>query len=364
MRSIALIFFLITLCPEVWSQEAAGNGDNTPKFSNEFLNIGVGARAFGLGKSMVAHTDDVTSGYWNPAGLAAMEADFQLGLMHSDFFAGIANYDYGGFAAKIGEESALSLSVIRFAVDFIPDTRFLFDANGAIDYERIRFFSAIDNGFLLGYGRKLPVLGGLNVGGNVKVIHRIAGDFATSWGFGLDLGAQKAFGKWQFGLLAKDVFGTFNTWAHNPDGLEDIYNLTGNDIPTNSIEITLPRLIIGASRAFTLFKNFSLLTSVDLDMTFDGKRNTVVGTDVLSIDPHGGLELGFKDLAFLRFGVNNIQQQINFDRSTFWKYQPNLGLGIAIKEIVIDYALTDVGDQSDALFSHVFSLKVDFNVEK
>ena len=362
MRSLIFFLFLLSLI-RVSAQDNSAR-DNTPKFSNEFLSIGVGARAFGLGQSMVSHVDDVTAGYWNPAGLSAVSSDFQLGLMHSDFFAGIANYDYGGFAAKINEKSALAISVVRFSVDFIPDTRFLFDANGAIDYERVRFFSAIDNGFFLSYGQELPILGGLRVGGNTKVIHRIAGSFAKSWGFGLDLGAQKTWNGWNFGLMGRDIFGTFNTWAHNPDEVRDIYNLTNNEIPTNSIEITLPRVIVGVSRKFELLKSFSLLTTFDFDFTFDGKRNTIVSSDAVSIDPHGGLEFGFKELAFLRFGVNNIQEQIDFDRSTYWTFQPNVGLGIAIKEIHIDYALTDIGDQSDALFSHVFSLKVDFNVQK
>ena len=355
------VYFLLMLPLLSISQESTR--DNTPKFSNEFLNIGVGAQSFGLGNSMVSHVGDVTAAYWNPAGLSNMESDYELALMHSDFFAGIANYDYGAFGARLNEKSNVALSVIRFAVDNIPDTRFLFDANGAVDYERVRFFSAIDNAFLLTYATELDVLDGLSVGGSAKIIHRIAGNFAKSWGYGIDLGAQKALGKWQVGLMAKDILGTFNTWSHNPEEVRAIYNLTGNEIPTNSIEITLPRLILGGSRRFQFLKVFSLLTTLDWDITFDGKRNTVVRTELFSVDPHGGVELGFKELAFLRFGVNNIQEQLNFDRSTFWSYQPNIGLGIAIKEIHIDYALTDIGDQSDALFSHVFSLKIDFNVE-
>ncbi len=115
--------------------------DNTPKYSNEFLNIGVDARAFGLGLSMVSHTADASSGYWNPAGLSKMEPDHQLVLMHSAYFAGISNYDYGAFATRLDDSSALSVSVIRFAVDDIADTRLLFDANGSVNYDNIRFFS-------------------------------------------------------------------------------------------------------------------------------------------------------------------------------------------------------------------------------
>ena len=44
-----------------------------PKYSNEFLAIGVGADALGLGNSVVAQTGGVMSGYWNPAGLTKVD---------------------------------------------------------------------------------------------------------------------------------------------------------------------------------------------------------------------------------------------------------------------------------------------------
>ena len=63
------------------------------KYSNEFLAIGVGGRSLGMSNACVATIDDVTSGYWNPAGLMGIESDLQIGLMHSEYFAGIAKYD-------------------------------------------------------------------------------------------------------------------------------------------------------------------------------------------------------------------------------------------------------------------------------
>ncbi|MDG2497959.1 MAG: hypothetical protein P8M66_00420, partial [Flavobacteriaceae bacterium] len=38
------------------------------KYSNEFLNIGVDASALGMSNAVVASSNDVNSGYWNPAG--------------------------------------------------------------------------------------------------------------------------------------------------------------------------------------------------------------------------------------------------------------------------------------------------------
>ena len=63
------------------------------KYSNEFLSIGVDAAALGMSNTVTAHTGDVNSGYWNPAGLLRLE-DKQIGLMHANYFANIAQYDY------------------------------------------------------------------------------------------------------------------------------------------------------------------------------------------------------------------------------------------------------------------------------
>ncbi len=358
------VFGIFLLCgSSLYSQDTSFEGDQTPKYSNEFLNIGVSARSFGMGFTAVSFIDDVTSGFWNPAGLNDLKSDHQLALMHSSYFGGLANYDYGAFATSVDEESKVALSVIRFSVDDIPDTRFLVDVNGAINYDNIEFFSSSDYGFLFSYARKLPWQGGIKIGGNLKIVHRTVGSFSKAWGFGFDVGAQKTFKKWNVGIVARDVLGTFNAWSHNAEEVEDVYALTGNDVPVNSVEITLPRLVLGASRSFEIGDQFGLLTSMDLDWTFDGKRNTLLRTNLLSIDPKVGLEFDYKQLGFLRLGINQFQQIKDFDGSTSWTAQPNLGLGLQIKELTIDYALTDIGDLAPGLFSHVFSIKVDFYVE-
>jgi hypothetical protein len=92
------------------------------------LAIGVGARGLGMSGSQIASVEDVTSGYWNPAGLLGVKSDLQVGAMHSEYFAGIAKYDFVGFAKAIDEEQAIGLSFIRFGVDDIPNTTELIDA--------------------------------------------------------------------------------------------------------------------------------------------------------------------------------------------------------------------------------------------
>lgn len=346
------VFLLIS-----WSTFA-----QAPKYSNEFLAIGVGARALGMSNSVVASVDDGSAGYWNPAGLVLTPAARQLFMMHSEYFAGIAKYDNISLTAVNSDSSAIGFSYIRFGVDDIPNTTDLIDAQGNIDYDRITTFSAVDNALIISYSRKMPIKD-LRIGANVKIIRRKVGDFGGSWGFGIDAGAQYKVNDWKFGAVLRDVTSTFNAWSFNlDDRTREVFTLTGNEIPENSLELTMPRLLLGAGRTFPISKSFSIYPEMGIDVTFDGKRNVLVRTGFASIDPHLGFELGYKSFAYLRGGIGNIQQETNFDGKKVTTLQPNMGIGIKIKNVLcIDYAMTDLGDVSVALYSHVFSLKLNIN---
>lgn len=356
MRFLLLFFFFAAIATTVtWAQTTA------PKYSNEFLQIGVGARALGLSNAVTSTTDDATSGYWNPAGLINIKSKYQIGLMHSEYFAGIAKYDYGSVVNKIDSASAIGISVIRFGIDDIPDTRFLYDANGTINYDNIRYFSASDYAFILSYARSMAKIQGLNVGANFKVVHRIVGDFATAWGFGLDAGVQYTRKSWRLGAMARDVTSTFNAWSHNTDMVRDIYIQTGNEIPQNSVEITLPRLILGVSKNILKEdKRIGVSAMVDLITTFDGKRNTLIKSNFASIEPAAGVEVDYKNIVYLRGGVGNFQKITSFSGENL-SIQPNFGIGVKIYRFSIDYALTNLGNTSETLYSNVFSLTVNLN---
>ncbi|MBL7883738.1 MAG: PorV/PorQ family protein [Bacteroidia bacterium] len=332
-----------------------------PKYSNEFLNVGVGARALGMSNSYVTSVDDVTAGYWNPAGLLGIGNQHQVALMHSEYFAGIAKYDYGAYATRLDSASVLGISVIRFGVDNIPNTTQLIDANGHLNYDRITTFSAVDWAFIVSYAKTMKIPG-LRVGANAKIIRRKIGDFAGAWGFGLDVGAQYDYKKWKFAAMARDITTTFNAWSFNlSDEMKETFIATGNEIPDNSVEITLPKLLLGSARKFDFNDKFSLLAELNLDATFDGKRNVLIKSKAVSMDPHLGLEASYMNMIFLRAGIGNYQTYTDALGKKVKTFQPNIGVGVKIKSVTIDYALTDIGDQSVALYSNVFSLKVDIN---
>ena len=351
------IVLLILLTIQVVSSQT------TRKYSNEFLTIGVDAAAFGMGKAVVATSNDVNSIYWNPAGLTAIN-NYQGAIMHAEYFAGIAKYDYIGFAMPIDGRSALGVSLIRFGVDDILNTTELIDNEGNIDYNRISLFSAADYALNIAYARSLQVQG-LNIGINTKIVRRIIGDFATSWGFGIDASLQFERNNWKFGLMLRDITTTFNSWSIDEGEFEKIKDAIPNqnqELPETT-EITLPKAQLGVAKIFEINRDFNLLTEVDLNLRFT-ETNDIISSDIVSIDPAIGFQVAYLETVFLRGGIGNIQNEIQFDNSKEVVFQPNFGVGFKFKGIQIDYALTNIASIGNALYSNVFSIKVDFEYFK
>lgn len=342
---------------------AAQAQTTAPKYSNEFLSIGVSAEAMGMSNTTVANVDDVTAAYWNPAGLLLIEPDIQLGIMHAEYFAGIAKYDYGAVAVPLREKNAaLAFSILRFGVDDIPNTLQLIEPDGSINYDNITAFSVADYAFSGSYAKKLKWKD-LRVGASAKVVHRQAGTFATAWGFGLDAGAQMDMGNWTFGAQFRDITSTFNAWSFTFTEEEKAVLInTGNTVPDNSLEITTPKVILGAAYDFTITEQIGILAEINADLTTDGRRNVLISADPISVDPHIGFEADYRDFIFLRGGIGNVQRYIPDDLfEEAWTLQPNLGLGLIIGPVQLDYAYTNIGKQAEVLYSHIFSLTFDVN---
>lgn len=338
-------------------------GQTVRKYSNEFLNIGVDAAALGMSNAVVAHTGDVNSGYWNPAGLIKLE-DKQFSLMHANYFANIAQYNYAGFAMPIDDRSAVGASIIRFGVDDILNTTQLIDSQGNIDYNRISLFSTADYALTVSYARSLPI-DGLNYGVNAKVIHRKIGNFASAWGFGFDLGIQYISDDedWKFGIMVRDITTTYNTWTINEEEFNKIKDAVpgeNQELPETS-EITLPKAQLGVAKKWIIRYDYSLTAAANLNTRFT-RTNDIISTNAMSIDPALGFEFGYIDLIYLRGGVGNFQQITQIDNTNKLSFQPNFGLGFKYRGIQIDYALTDLGNQSAALYSNIFSVKVDLDL--
>ena len=337
------------------------------KYSNEFLNIGAGARGLGMGGAQIASVSDGNAGYWNPAGLVHIKDNPVVNFMHAEYFSGIGKYDYGSVAIPLSDKKrTIALSLLRFGVDDIPNTLYLVEPDGSINYNNIRSFSSADYAFLFSYAQSVKQTGNklFSFGVNAKVIHRNVGTFAKAWGFGLDAGVQMHTGRWKLGIAARDVTTTFNAWSFSfTEEEKEVLYLTDNEIPVKSTELTAPRLVLGGAYDFAIGKNFNLLAEANLDLTFDGKRNVIVSADPVSIDPRLGIELGYKGLIFVRGGVYNFQRALadgdTLNQKKVWIYQPSLGAGFKLKHIAIDYAFTNLANQSNPLYTHIFSIRLD-----
>ena len=354
MRKLLIIYVLI-------SCSTALSNAQTAKYSNEFLSIGVGAKSLGMANSTVAHVSDVTAGYWNPAGMINIRDDFEFGAMHAEYFAGIAKYDYLGGVMAVDSNQSIGVSMIRFGVDNIPNTTELIDNEGNIDYDRISYFTAADYAFLFSYAKRTHVKG-LTIGGNAKVIYRNIGQFANAYGFGFDLSAQLKKNQWSFGAVLRDVTTTFNAWTYNNDELEiEVQDSVFNQAPDNNVELTMPSVRLGAAYHFHIYKQFYGLAELDANVFTDGRRHSVISSSVFSVNPNFGIQLRYKNLVYLRMGVGNFQKVENIDQEERLSLQPNLGMGLHYKGFSLDYALTDIGDQSIALYSNIFTLRYAFS---
>lgn len=338
------------------------------KYSNEFLNIGAGARGLAMGNAQVSSTVDGSAGYWNPAGLTGVD-NTTFNFMHASYFSNIAKYDYGSVAIPVSDgKRAIGLSILRFAVDDIPNTLFLVEPDGSINYNNIQTFSSADYAFLFSFAQKIKDEDDfkMSFGANAKIIYRKVGHFAKAFGFGFDAGFRIRKDNWTLGIVAKDITTTFNAWTFSfTEKEKEVLYLTKNDIPIKSTELTSPRLTIGGGYDFAFSSSFSLLAAADLDVTFDGKRNTILSGNTISIDPHLGLEASINNVFFIRAGITNFQKALadgdTTNQKKVWIYQPSLGAGFRVKNISIDYAFSNLANQSNPLYSHIFSLKFDLN---
>lgn len=286
------------------------------KYAGEFMALGVGGRALGMGGAFVAVANDVTSGYYNPAGLANINYP-QLSLMHSEQFGNLVNYDYGSVAIPFQNDMSFGLSIMRLGVDGIPDTRkALIDANNngvidindndRLDYSRISEFSNQDWAFYLTFAKRQT--DDFYWGINAKIIRRDLAEFSAT-GIGFDVGAYYTPMENLFlGANLQDATTTLVAWS------------TGRN------ELVSPTLKVGAAYKVIEFLGGYIMPALDFDIRFENRRfasNFNVGP--VSFDMHAGLEYTFKNLIYVRGGYNDVKQF-------------TVGAGVKLPKLNIDYS--------------------------
>ena len=291
------------------------------KYAGEFMALGVGGRALGMGGAFVAVANDVTAGYYNPAGLANINYP-QIALMHSEQFGNLVNYDYGAVGIPFGNDMSFGLSVMRLGVDGIPDTRnALYDANGdgivdirtdRLDYSRITEFSNQDWAFYLTFAKRQTEK--FYWGANVKIIRRELAEYSAT-GIGFDVGAfYSPLNNLFLGANIQDVTTTLVAWS------------TGRN------ELVSPTLKVGAAYKLAEFLGGYIMPALDFDVRFENRRfasNFNLGP--VSFDMHAGFEYNFKELFAVRAGYNDVKQF-------------TVGAGVKLPKLNIDYSFARFSD--------------------
>lgn len=305
------------------------------KYAGEFMAIGVGGRALGLGGAYAGIASDVTAGYWNPAGLSHLMYP-QITLMHDERFGGLVNYDYGAVATPFGHEASLGFSVIRLGVDNIPDTRNAgVDINGNplppdqwqnadhTDPSRVTYYNSADWAFLVTYAKQMT--GDLSLGVNLKIIRRDM-EVGSATGIGFDIGAQyRPTDRILLGANFQDVTTTLIAWS------------------TGTNELISPTLKAGAGYIIDMFGG-RLIPAFDTDIRFENRRtaaNAYIGP--VSFDFHGGLEYDFRNLVAVRAGYSDIGSL-------------NFGTGIHLPRFDIDYTFARFNGDDQLGNTHRISL--------
>ncbi|MEE9225598.1 MAG: PorV/PorQ family protein [Bacteroidota bacterium] len=330
MRIGRLFLLVVWMVITVHSVQAGGT--KVSKFAGEFLSIGVGGRALGLGGAFVALANDVTAGYWNPAGLGQVDYP-EFTLMHDERFGNLMNYDYGAVAIPVGSKGTLGFSLIRLGVDGIPDTRgALIDENGdgllddvdRLDYNRITFFNAADWALFISYSKKSNDR--FSLGANVKLIRREIGE-NSALGIGFDIAAlYNPFSEFFVGANFQDVTTTLIAW----------------DTGTN--ELISPTMKLGSAYFFQ-FLGGQFVPALDFDVRFEGRKYaSTANLGPVSMDLHIGMEYSFRDRVALRVGYSDIGSL-------------TAGVGVRLPKLDIDYSFAKF-DATDQLGNmHRVSLK-------
>jgi len=328
------------------------------KYGNDFLSVGAGARALGMGGAQTALANDVTAGYWNVAGLASTKNP-EFIYMHSERFGGIVGYDYGAISFPLKtQDGVIGISFFRQGVDNIANTLNAWDAErGEIGGPKedpesyITFFSAADVAILISYAKKYNER--ISVGGSAKIINQRLGPFANAWGYSLDVGVLIKTDIVDLGASIQDVTTMQKMWTINEDEFEGFQEAFGDSIPTGQNEYVLPSVRLGSGKEFSI-SDFDFTAALDLNLLFENRQAYYLNLGRMSIEPHLGVETTYKNRLSVRAGLTDFVE----DPISGFSVSPTLGLGLKVSNFYLDYGFASFAGTASTLgYTHRISLK-------
>jgi len=127
----------------------------------QFLKIGVGARAAGMGFAFTALANDATALYWNPAGIVWLDRN-EFNVSYTDWFSDIRHY-FVGATIPLSSTSSIGMHVMGVTMGEMEETT-LTEPEGTG-----RTFKASDVALGVTYAQKMA--DNISLGVTVKYIH-------------------------------------------------------------------------------------------------------------------------------------------------------------------------------------------------
>ena len=320
-----LILILLFASADTFAQLLPNlGGQRVGTSSLQFLKIGHGARGTGMGETFIAVSDDISSLYWNPAGLVQFQEN-GITVAHTQWFVDTRLEFFGG-VYHFGGNNALGLSVTSLRTEDMKVTTEV-QPNGTGDYFR---FSDLAIG--LSYARKLTDQ--FSFGATVKYIEETLGALKMK-GVVADLGTyyKTGLGTTRFAVIISNFGGQMS-----PDGSVTTFD---NRVFNSFQKFPPPTVFkLGFAMEPLLNKKNRLTTAIQVNSPNDNKENV-----------NFGVEYAYKEFLFFRGGY-----KLNVDAETF-----SLGAGlkfpVTFAKANLDYSIADYGDLG---FAHRLSLNLLF----
>ncbi|MFC2103114.1 PorV/PorQ family protein [Bacteroidota bacterium] len=338
MKKIIILIILVTF----QASSIAGDFAKVGTSAAQFLKIGVGARAMGLGGSFTALANDVSSLYWNPAGITNLPG-FSLSVSHTEWFADIS-HDFVGMVYPLSSSDIIAISVIALNTGEQEVTTVTQPDGTGIYYD------VSDLAIGLSYARALTDR--FSVGITVKYIQQnLYNESANA--FAIDLGTylRTGFHDLIIAMNISNFGGSMQLEGRDLITITDINNVSGN-ISTDAQLKTEPwplPLIFRVGVAINLVGgNDPIIRSETNRFTFaiDGVHPND-NTEKINI----GGEYSWNETVFLRAG-----HRINYDVEK-WTFGFGLKMNVGSQQIGFDYALIDFNDLGKV---SQFSLELNF----
>jgi len=111
--SFIILFMVLGLLTQSLAQLDGGT-TKVGTTSAQFLKIGAGARAVGMGGAYSAMSHDIYSVYWNPAGLSTSTNTTEVTFNHANWLADM-KYDFAAGSFNFGDGGTIAVSFTSFA---------------------------------------------------------------------------------------------------------------------------------------------------------------------------------------------------------------------------------------------------------